>query len=162
MKRCVVNFADNSGWYNRGQKRLISCKNLINSDILTYNNYIQIGSPTHHENPYAFKVYSIKKAIDAGYTTILYLDASFFPVKDITPVFEHIEEKGHLFPLCGHMVDRWCNDNCRKYFNLSHEESKGMALYSAGFTGIDFTNEKSKEFFYKWFDSCNAACCINE
>lgn len=157
-KRCIVNFANGVGWYPRGQARLIeACKNnLTTGDLITLNNYDVIGSPNHHDNPYAFKVYAIEYALKQGYTTILFVDSSLYPIKNCDAIFDEIESKGHLFQLAGHFVDRWCNDNCRNYFNLSREESSGMVMFSAGFTGLDFTNEKSVEFFKQWKASCEA------
>ena len=78
------------------------------------------------------------------------MDASIYPVKDITPVFEYIESNGHLFQKAGHGVDRWCNDYCREYFNLSSKESEVMQLFSAGFTGLSFRNMRTLDFFIQW------------
>lgn len=157
IKRAIVNFADQNGWYPRGQLRLIeSCKQYFKGEVFPFTSYEQIKSPSHKENPYAFKVHAIEYVKNMGYNSILYLDSSLYPVKDITPVFEHIEYNGHLFQSAGALVDRWCNDNCRNYFSLSHEESNGMCMFSAGFTGLFFGNERSVEFFDKWKDAANS------
>lgn len=151
-KRCIVNFADKAGWYSRGQQRLKDeCfKYFPGGDVVILNDYDLIGSPKHHDNPYAFKVYAIDYARKLGYTSILFVDSSIYPVKDVTPVFDHIEKQGYLMQQAGHFIDRWTNDACRAYFNLSPEESKNMIMYSAGFTGLDFTNMKAVEFFTQW------------
>lgn len=156
-KRCIISFADNKGWYQNGQRRLAeSCSKHFDGKFISINNYNTIGSPSHTDNPYAFKVYCIEYARSLGYTSILYIDSSLYPVKNCDKVFEYIESNGHLMQLAGHLVDTWCNDNCRAYFNLSHEESEGMVLYSAGFTGLDFNNPRSVEFFNQWKASCVA------
>ncbi len=153
-KRAIVNFADSRGWYPNGQARLIeSCKTLFSGDLFTFSSYDEIGSPTHDENPYAFKIYAIEKVMNMGYDSILYLDSSIYPVREISAVFDFIEENGHLFQICGHPVDNWCNENCRNYFNLSREESKDMGTFSAGFTGLNFKNEVTQEFFKLWKES---------
>jgi len=150
-RRCIVNFANGGGWYERGQQRLLkTCAEFFKGDVVVINNYEQIGSPTHQENPYAFKVYAIEHARKQGYNSILFVDSSMYPVKDVGPVFDYIEKTGYLMQQAGHMVDRWCNDNCREYFKLSAEESKPMIMYSAGFTGLDFTNPLAVKFFEEW------------
>ncbi len=153
-KRAIVNFADQSSWYPNGQRRLIeSCKNFFSGELFTFTSYDEIGSPTHKDNPYAFKLYAIEKVKNMGYDSILFLDSSIYPVREISEVFDFIEEHGHLFQKCGHPVDNWCNDNCRNYFNLSREESNGMGMFSAGFTGLNFKNETTQEFFKQWKES---------
>lgn len=150
-KRCIVNFAVGAGWYGRGQMRLINeCKKFFSGDVIAINSYAAINSPTHHDNPYAFKIYAIEHVRKQGYNSILFVDSSIYPVKDVSPVFDHIEKEGHLMQQAGHMIDRWTNNNCRTYFNLTAAESKPMIMYSAGFTGLDFTNERSIKFFEEW------------
>ena len=154
-KRCIVNYADRAGWYLNGQERLKrECPKYFSGDLITINDCVAIGSPTHQHNPYAFKIYSIEHARNLGYTSILYIDASIYPIKNIDAVFDHIEEHGKLMQHSGHSVDRWCNDNCRNYFGLSHEESEKMQMYSAGFTGLDLTNERSVEYLKQWKQAC--------
>lgn len=150
--RAVVNFSNNS--YTRGQKRL---KQTLNDSwpIYFYNEYDQIGSPDHFDNPYAFKLYAIEKARESGATSILYLDASVYPVKDITTLFEMIEKDGYLMQEAGHFVGRWSNDRCLEYFGITREEANKMLMYgNAGLLGLDFTSEIAKDFFNKWMEAC--------
>ena len=39
--------------------------------VFTYSDFAEIGSPTHAENPYAFKVYAIEKVRAMGYRYVL-------------------------------------------------------------------------------------------
>lgn len=152
-QRCIVNFAQGN-WYPRGAQRLRDAKKFCEGiDILTLDNYDTIGSPTHAQDPYAFKVYAMEYAFNQGYTTVLYVDSSLHPVKDCRPVFDYIEENGHLMQKAGHMLSRWCNETAKNYYNFTPEEWSKFELYSAGFTGLDFLNERSQEFFLKWKQS---------
>lgn len=162
-RRCIVNFAVGGGWYGRGQQRLVTdCKKYFGGDVIAINSYASIGSPTHQENPYAFKVYAIEYARKQGYNSILFVDSSMYPVKEVGPVFDHIEKEGYLMQQAGHMIDRWTNDNAREYFKLSPEESKPMIMYSAGFTGLDFTNPLAVKFFEEWKAAAEAGAFKGE
>ncbi len=152
--RCIISFADGKGWYHKGHNRLkAACEKHFSGKLFLINNYGVIGSPSHTENPYAFKVYCIEYARKLGYSTILYIDSSLYPVKDCDAMFDYIEENGHLMQKAGHWLRTWCNDFSRHYFNITADELQNVDLYSAGFTGLDFTHPRSVEFFDKWKQS---------
>ena len=151
MKHCIVNFSDSK--FKVGQDRLV--KSLIDTnyqgDILTYTDFSQVGSKTHIEVPYQFKVYAIKKAVDLGYDIILYCDASLFAIKNVMPVINYIISKGHLMEYCGFSAGQWSTDNCLNYFGLTRDEAMNIPLHSAGFTGLNMQNKVTTQFFNEWF-----------
>jgi len=151
MKHCIVNFSDNH--FKKGQDRLVKSlvDNKYQGDILLYNNFDEVGSKTHKEVPYQFKVYAIKKAIDLGYDIILYCDASIYAVKDVMPVIYHIIEKGNLMEYCGFNAGQWSTDICLEDFGISRDEASLIQLHSAGFTGLNMRNEKTIKFFSEWY-----------
>jgi hypothetical protein len=150
MKHCIVNFAND--YFVKGQDRLVQSlqENNYQGDIITFNHYEQVGSKTHQQVPYQFKVYAIEKARQMGYDIVLYCDASMFAIKDVMPVIHHIIEKGHVLENCGFSAGQWATDLCLNEFGISREEAFDISLYSAGFTGLNFQNKDSKLFFEKW------------
>ncbi len=138
MKHCIVNFSN--GYFKKGQDRLVQSlkENNYQGDIITFNEYEQVGSCSHQEVPYQFKVYSIEKARQMGYDIVLYLDASMVAIKDVMPVIFYIIEKGHLMELCGFSAGQYCSDICLNEFEISREDAFEISLYSAGFTGLNF------------------------
>jgi signal peptidase I len=152
MKHCIVNFSDNH--FKKGQDRLV--KSLIDNkyqgDILLYNNFDEVGSKSHTQVPYQFKVYAIKKAIDLGYDIVLYCDASLYAITDVMPIIYHIIHKGHLMEYCGFSAGQWSTDICLEDFGISRDEAMNIPLHSAGFTGLNMQNEKSVKFFNEWFE----------
>jgi hypothetical protein len=151
MKHCIVNFSDSS--FANGQQRLI--KSLLDfnyeGDIITYNDYSQIQSKSHQQVPYQFKVYAIEKARQMGYDVVIYCDASLYAIQNVMPVINHIIEKGYLLELCGFSAGQYATDICLNEFGISREEAFDISLYSAGFTGLNFKNEKATQFFDRWF-----------
>ncbi len=84
----IINFATANGWYLDGQKRLKESvatfgemPDGLDVHFLGFNSETEIGSPSHTENPYAFKVYCFMKALELGYRKIIYCDSSLYATK---------------------------------------------------------------------------------
>lgn len=150
MNNCIVNLVTHK--YIIGQDRLR--KSLLdvsfNGDFLSFIGEQSVGSPSHQQNPYAFKVYAIKKALELGYKKIFWLDASVYAVKDITPVFDCLQQKGIFMEDSGHSAATWSNDNSLNYFGITREEALNIPMYSSGISGFDFENEISVKHFTMW------------
>lgn len=159
-KRAIVNFSDNSGWYGQGRERLRTMlPDFIPEDVevFLFSDFKDIGSPTHRENPYAFKLHSIQKVLEMGYHTILYMDASLYPIRDLTPIFEVIEREGFFAQHAGHMCGTWANDRCLEYFEVSRDEAMEIPMYgNAGLLGLDLNDPQIMNFYVKWRDSMQA------
>jgi hypothetical protein len=151
MKHCIVNFSND--YFVKGQDRLVKSlqENNYLGDIITFNHYEQVGSKTHQQVPYQFKVYAIEKARQMGYDVVLYCDASLYAIKDVMPVIYHIIEKGYLLEYCGFKAGQYSTDLCLNEFGLTRDDAMNIKLYSAGFTGLNFKNEKTIQFFDRWF-----------
>jgi hypothetical protein len=160
-KKIIVTACSNDMKYINGQKRLTESYWLHHTmessvDGIMYSAFqseSDLGSPSHQENPYAFKVYAIEKMKELGYDQILWLDSSIIFVKHAKPIFDWIEDRGFFFEEAGHWTGSWCNERTLEYFNITRQEAMEMPMFSAGFTGLDFTNPKSVEFFNRWKQS---------
>jgi len=136
--RALINFA--TGRYIKGQERLKQSIEGMGVDFFGFTDETQIGSPKHKDNPYAFKCYAIDEVLKKGYTSILWVDASVWAVKDINPLFDIIEDEGYLMEEAGHYVGRWCNLNAKSYFGVTDEEIKtkiGEAINLGNTTKLD-------------------------
>lgn len=155
-KKCVVSFANQNNRYLKNLSRLgESLSNFgrpnFDGDFLGFVGEASCGAPKHEENPYAFKIYCIQKAIDAGYTQILWLDSSCFAIKNIQPIFDEIERNGMIFQEAGHCLEKWCNDETLKYFDISREAAMSMPMIgNAGFLGLNMSNVGATVFFNEW------------
>lgn len=155
--RAIVNYSTPE--YIKGQNRLwatISHHSKI--PVVTYQDLQEIGSPEHSQNPYAFKLYAIEHAQKLGFKKILWLDASVYAVKDCTPVFDWLDEKGIFMEDSGHQVGNWCNEFTLNYFGITKDEALKMRMFAAGYVGFDFTNKISIEFFARWKQSMLDGC----
>lgn len=158
MKRAIVNLISNTPKYVVGQQRLIKSYHDVigvNSgiDLHTFIDERSVGSPMHHENSYAFKVYAIEKVWQLGYSHIFWADASIAFVKNPQPVFDKISETGFFFEDSGHAIGSWCKEETLSYFGITREQAMSMAMYSSGMTGINFDTPAGVHFFTRWKQS---------
>lgn len=154
-KRCIVSFCNSRGRYRENMLRLKkSLVGKFDGDFLGFDGEDSIGAPSHLENPYAFKIFAIQKAIEAGYTSVLWLDSSCFAVADLTPVFTSLEVEGFIFQQAGHMLGTWSTDLQLNYWGLGRNEAMGIQMIgNAGFLGFDFTHPATTAFFVAWTKS---------
>lgn len=152
FKRAIVTFANEKGNYMKGLARLSdSLRNNFDGDLIAFTNEASIGSPTHEENPYAFKIYAIQKAIDAGYTQILWLDCSCYAIAPLKTVFDIVDSRGYIMQDAGHYVGEWTNDAALNGFGVTRDEAMKMKCYgNAGFLGLNMENDIASKFFSGW------------
>lgn len=156
-KCIVVNYATPE--YEKGQQRLKESILQYGSEIscmcLNEGNYCVTK---HSENPYAFKIESIEHAKFMGFNQILWLDASVYAVKNISPVFKWLKASGIFMEDSGHYVGDWCNDFTLDYFGVTRTKALMMPMFAAGYIGLDFTNPRSLDFFKQWKRSMIDGC----
>lgn len=139
----VVNFS--TSVYTPGQQRL--SKSLGNHKQLMLNDYTSIGSPTHSQSPYEFKVHAIEKAFEFD-PVVLWADSSFWLVGDLTKIEDVIKRKGYFMEESGHYCRDWCKPETKKYFRLPDDSP--YTMFSAGLLGLDRNNPDAWEWFVHW------------
>jgi hypothetical protein len=147
----VVNFATRQ--YRAGQKRLQ--ESLGDVPNLMFTEYSQIGSPTHQDSPYEFKIHAIERGFEKD-NIVLWADASMYLMGDISRIEKIIQEDGYFIEEAGHYVNDWCNQHTRQYFQLQPEEN--YTMFSAGLLGLDKTSPIAMSFFSQWKASAKAGC----
>lgn len=152
----IVNFA--TGSYLKGQQRL--SKSLNGHKQLMLSDYVSIGSPTHSESPYEFKVHAIEKALCFD-DIVLWVDASMWRVGDISVIEKLIIEDGYFMSESGHWTAQWTNKFTKDYFKMTEEEAKvpgGSFMFSAGLLGLNKNSQVAMEFLRQWKESAKAGC----
>lgn len=153
----VVNFA--TGSYLKGQKRLSNSLN--GHKQLMLSDYVSIGSPTHAESPYQFKIHAIETARNED-PVVLLMDASMYVRGDLHKIERILLNDGYFMEEAGHYAGRWTNPFTRDYFKVTSKEMNqgegGITLFSAGLLGLNFNFDTAGEFFDKWKASALAGC----
>lgn len=143
----VVNFSTQV--YKTGQRRLSASLN--GHKQLMLDNYTSIGSPTHQESPYEFKVHAIEKALELD-DIVLWADSSLYLVGDLSKIERIIIEEGYFMEEAGHYVKDWCNPSCKEIMNFTDDEHH-FTMFSAGLVGLNKTHEDAMIWFEMWKDA---------
>ncbi len=140
----VVNFS--TAQYLAGQQRLAN--SIKDYPVLLFDNYNQIGSPTHQQSPYEFKIWAIEKAFEQD-PIVLWCDSSLYRVGDLSIIENIIKQDGYFMSEAGHYVRDWCKPETKEWFQLKPEEDN-FIMFSAGLIGLDFRNPDAQLWFSAW------------
>lgn len=153
----ICNFSTQE--YERPRKRLEA--SLQGHKYVMFKNYVDIGSPTHQESPYEFKLHAIRAAAVFD-PIVLWVDSSLWRVGDVSLIEETIKKEGFWGTEAGHYAGRWTNQHTRDYFRVTEEEMKqepgGITMVSAGFLGLDLSSAVGNQFLVEWEESARAGC----
>lgn len=147
--KCIVTLATKNSRYVDGLARLSNSlrDNASGIDFLGFVHEHSVGAPLHTENNYAFKVYAIQKAIDAGYTQILWLDCSVWAVAPVQPIFDIIEKQGYWTEGAGCWLGNWCDEKSLEWFNLRREQALRIPMCQSGFMGFNLQDPTGRSIF---------------
>jgi hypothetical protein len=150
-----VSFA--SGTYTEPQKLFVESVQKHNPEIpvFAFTDFGHIGSPTHKDNPYAFKVYAVDTLRKFGYKTIIWCDSVLRLTQPIDTLLPEIHEKGVYLQKDGWNSAQWANDKCLDYFGLTRDQAESIESVYACFMAFDFTNPATETFFARWKKSCD-------
>lgn len=110
------------------------------------------GSPPHSQEPYAFKVYAIEKAIAKGYDSILWCDSSIVVLKPLEPLWKLIESQGYWFSKnYDYNQGQFCNDEALKIMGRTREEAFGIPQVVGGCFGLNIDLASTANLFlWRW------------
>lgn len=157
MKYCVVNYA-RSSWYPQGQRRLVDSLVEVgfSGDVLLFNENNTPGWPSHKDVPYGFKPFAFKAAIEQGYNSILWMDASAWAIKPIDFLFLDVMIKvGYLLQDSDWKVGNWSHDALLKSFSVTRDEAMQIPLHEGITIGLNLLNPIATQYFNSWFEHAN-------
>jgi hypothetical protein len=150
-EKCCIISVGCGNWYPQGIERLEKSLNFHGWGGAEFlQTYLPEGSPSHAENPYAFKVYAFEQAIQKGFTHIVWLDASFWAVKNPMPLFDYIEDNGYFFFKTGYNLAQSCSDEILNYAKIHRDHAERINEGATGCIALNFKHEKAKAFFFRW------------
>lgn len=152
LKTCVINFASGS-WYPMGQIRLRESLQEVGftGDVITWRAETEISpdTPLHRDCPYGFKPYALKWAVDQGYELVLWVDASVWAIRNVQPMFDHIEKRGWLlFYNC--IAGNWTSDACLAQFGVTRDQAMQVNMLMGICMGWDMRQPKCQNFLERW------------
>lgn len=120
---------------------------------------LPLGCPPHSEQMYAFKIWAMQRAIDAGFRYILWMDATFQPIASIEPLWESIKQDGwYAPPQASHKLGEWASGFLLYEMDLPRGEAWMVPLVYSGLVGLDMGSENGKEIWRQWVQSQVSGC----
>jgi hypothetical protein len=135
-KVAFVSFAN--GWYSNLHKEFVFSAKRFGYDVYTYSNFEEIGSPTHQDSPYEFKLHSIKKVYQKGYDIVIWCDSPTRLARSIKEWIPEIEKRGVYLQKDEHKLGSWANDRALEAFNITRDEAMNMSTIYACIMAFDF------------------------
>lgn len=151
MNRVIVNLAvgTKESWYHSGQQRLKESLLVQNSetDLFFIN---KVGKTS---NPYFDKLQAIKSAVENGYRKLLWLDCSIVAIKDLTPIWNYIEQKGYYLYSSGYNCAQTSNDYSLQCYNITRDRAETFTECASNVVGINLDTEIGNSFYQEWIKS---------
>ena len=161
MKTCIVNYITRDAWHPHGQARLaeslkrVACK----SDVLLFDDG-NFSCVHHNDVPYAFKFYVLAEVKKRGYEQALWVDSSFWAIKEVDFLFDKIREHKFLVQKADCFLGQWTSDICLQRMGIDREIALPMLMFSGGFMGFDFTDEATSIFFTDFLSYAKEGTCF--
>jgi hypothetical protein len=99
---------------------------------------------------YCAKPFAMDSLRKDCYDIVIWLDASFFPVKDILPLVEHISATGYYFCDNEMIVGEWCSDACAEAMGVTREVLWKMPELSSYCVGFDLRRGECVQLLEQW------------
>lgn len=148
MKVGIVNYITPNGWRPFGQSRLVSSLQAVNCSAHLYplssRNFF---CPTHRETPYAFKLFALDHLRKDCCDIAIWLDASFWAIKEVESLFQLVCEHGLLVQNSGYPVGMWSSDESLEVLKVKRDDAFSIPMFSGGLIGLDFNNTRVQDFF---------------
>lgn len=160
-KACIISCGI-GGWYARGITRLERSLHFEGwaGEIITLKDEYPPNCHSHEQVPYYFKIGMFEDAINKGFTHILWVDASFWCVKNPVKLFDLISDQGYFFFSSGYNLAQSVNDYALQYTGISRDEAEGVTEWATGCVGIRIDNPDGKALYEKWKEFMDAGLSI--
>ncbi len=133
-----------------------------NYEVQAWINNKPAEAPFMFVDEYDYTAYCAKPFVmDALRADVaILLDASFFPVRDILPLVEHIEKVGYYFCDNEFKVGEWCSDKCAEAFGLNRDYIMDMPELSSYCVGLDLRRGECRRLLEMWKSAARSPSII--
>lgn len=162
---CCVAFGAH---YPRLAARLIERFHAVSPgyEIQAWVNTLPPGAPKdvvvdgYDYTAYCAKPFALEYARQCGADVAILADASFFPVRPIQPLVEHVQRNGYYLCRNGFKVGEWCSDAALNYFGVSRDAAFEMDEISSYCVGVDFGHEDARRMLDQWTHAATGHGCF--
>lgn len=155
-KPCIINVGVD-GWYKAGSERLERSLMFhgFAGEMLFWRNEYPPGSPSHQENPYAFKVHAFREAFRRGFTNVMWLDCSFWALQNPMKIFDIVNDNGVFAFRSGYNCAQTCTDALLAAADWSRDYAETLPEIATGIVGLNISNPDGAKVFATWEHYCD-------
>lgn len=140
------------GWYKKGVDRLGN--SLVHHGFagrtMFWKDEYPPHSPSHNDNPYAFKIFEFEAAMATGATVIMHLDASFWCIRNPHGLFDLVSDKGVIGFRTGYNMAQTSSDAALAWAGFTRDEAEQLPEIASGMVGLRMDNPNGKKVFELW------------
>lgn len=151
-KACIISCGV-GGWYPKGVTRLersLHFEGWPGGMIFWKDEYPPQPCYTHDQVPYYFKIAAFEEAFRRGYTHLMWLDSSFWCVKNPVKIFDLISDQGYFFFSSGYNLAQSVNDRTLEAVGMTRDEAENAIEWATGCVGIRIDNPDGKALYDLW------------
>lgn len=145
-------------WYPKGAARMMEAFLNITPGyfVKVWTDAYPPGTPDNmvenqfNYRPYAAKPFALLEAMSSGADVAILLDASFYPIRSIEPLVEHIVRTGYFLCRNGFSIGEWTSDHCLAAFLLNRDQAMLMPDCSSYCVGIDCRGAWARRLVEEW------------
>jgi len=141
----VLMTAGIGAWYNRGVERL---RGTLIGHPVDVQAWVDEWPPGDFPRDciYTAKAAAFNYAIQSGYRTLIWADASITVRKPIQPFLDAVRAKGYWLGTSGHNAAQTCSDACLSYFGVTRDEAEGIPDSATGLFGMCLDHPQAAKF----------------
>lgn len=148
---CIINCGFPEGYASISERLDASLSSTdYSGDRIILKNERPPLSPSHQENPYAFKIYLFEHALGLGYKKIMWLDSSFYVVKNPQPLIDYVNKNGFYFFKTGYNLAQSVNDKTLCYANMVRDGAEQITEYASGCVALNFDFPEVRKMYMRW------------
>ena len=156
MGRAIVTYGDR-GTFPAGVERQGKAHALVRTTIQWLPMYqLPADYKRFRERRNLFKLYAMREAHRAGFTSVMWWDSSIWAVRDPVPAFDALEEHGVYLLNLGEINGVWTNDVCLNIMGVTREEAMQQLQVISGFWGVNFNDPRGKALFDEMWEHAHA------
>ena len=149
---CLVSFADRLPTLFRLEDLKRETSKYWKGQAMFFDHYSQIapcGAYVRHDQDY--KLLSVLKAFEKGYTQIIYVEPNAIITKDLLPLFEFLNENVTIFQATGKTLGEVSNEDNLRTMNIGRDEANELNLFRTDFFGIDLGFPLARQMFEMFY-----------
>ncbi|HEV3223883.1 MAG TPA: hypothetical protein VGZ90_13435 [Puia sp.] len=147
----VIINAGIGNWYKRGTERLE--RSLMYhgypGELMLWKDEYPPNSEDHNHNPYGFKIAAFREAFKE-HDVVMWLDSSFWCVKNPMPIFDIINHEGIFAFRTGYNCAQTCSDAALEWAGITRDDAEQLPEIATGMVGLRQHNKDADNVWKLW------------